>query len=204
MMEKEVGVDMERFMEVLKGAKDKISLLIGDQCVDDFTEKVIKKYKELFAQKKRYRCSLNEYYFNWGVAIVSIYQILKQDEKIEIHQCLDFLYQLTYETTKDLFIDLSFVQMAYYLICNRVFLKQLMLNSLSAFDPTHIEDFLEEYEKDEELEGVMADSGLVEYFKEQGVPELIPLLERVDHIIDEYANETFTAKQKSLTLEDFF
>jgi len=203
-MEKEAGIHMERFMEVLENQKDKISLLINEQQVEEFTAKVLQRYTELRLQKKEYMSILNEYYFNWGVAIVAIYQILQQYTGIELDQCLDFLYQFTYDITKDIFVDLSFVQMAYYLICNRVFLKQLMLNSIASFDPTHVEDILEEHERDYELEGSMMESGLIQYFRDQGVPELIPLLEKMEHLIDEYADQTFTKKQKSFTLEDFF
>ena len=52
MMEKEAGIHMERFMEVLENQKDKISLLINEQQVEEFTAKVLQRYTELRLQKK--------------------------------------------------------------------------------------------------------------------------------------------------------
>lgn len=193
---------MERFICVLEAAEEQMLQFLDETALKRIIEQATSNYDKLVKDQHKYAPMINEYYLNWGVAMVAIYRAFQQ-ENVEHDSILNFLYQLTYNTTKDIFLDLSFVQMAYYLICNRVFLKQLMLNAVSIFDPTHIENILEEQEADYELEGRMEESGLAAYFQEQGVPELIPLLERLDHLIDEYADEIFTKKQKELTLEDF-
>lgn len=140
----------------------------------------------------------------YAIPCLALYTTLTNEHNVSKEQAVELIYQLTYNVTEDIYTDMSFVQVAYYLMCNKPFLKQLMLHSLAKFSPTDIQDSLEEHEVDEGLHGNLEHSDLATYFQRANQSELLSLLKKLDQVIEVYAKKHFTAEQRNLTVLDLF
>ncbi|WP_105619434.1 hypothetical protein [Vallitalea okinawensis] len=195
-------IKVHRLQEVLSIYKSIVLKKIDLESYDDFMIKVIDEYIEYYNDEDK--MELNEHHMAFAVPAIAIYSVLVNHYQLSKEDAIELIYQLTYRATEKIFDDLSFVQMAYYLICNKPFLKQLMLRSLSEFNPIDIEDSLVEHELNHILDKDLDESTMVDYFINKGKPELKELAARIEMIIEEFVDTHFSKHQKKFTIEDFY
>lgn len=195
-------IKIHRLQEVLGVYKSIVLKKIDLESYDDFMIKVIDEYIEYYNDEDK--MELNEHHMTFAIPAIAIYTVLVNHYHMSKEDAIELIYQLTYRATEKIFDDLSFVQMAYYLICNKPFLKQLMLRSLSEFNPTEIEDSLVEHKLNHILDKELDESTMVDYFIKKGKPELKELTARIEMIIEEFVDTHFSKHQKKFTIEDFY
>jgi len=189
-----------RLLKVLGQFKEVFINKIPEQSYEDFNNKVYEQYTLIKDDVIEF--DIDKRYMNFAVPVVAIYKVLHEEYGISTEESIEMIYEITYCSTEKIFIDLSFIQMAYYVMCNQGFLNHLILSSLAEFRPEDMEDALEELKKDMELDQDIIDDRLDKYFDYRGVPELKKILTRVSQIIERYVAIHFTQYQKNLTLED--
>lgn len=194
-------IKLHRLQEVLCANKQLILTQIEENKYHNFINKVMDAYIELLEDDDKNM--MNEEHIPFGIASLALFRTLHEDYFMDKKQSVELIYTITFKSTEKIFDDLSFVQMAYYLICNKPFLKQLILRSLSEFHPTDMEDIIDEQALDPVLEKDLQDSNIGEYFIKRKAPELVLLLKKADNIIEEFVDKHFTKHQKNFSLEDF-
>lgn len=192
-----------RLEEVLALYDDVFEDFIEEQHYDNFVERVIGSYSKLW-ELEHNELTMTPELKAYVLPCVALFKVLTEDYSRTCEDAINRIYQLTYKATEGIYSDLSFVQVAYYLMCNKPFLKQLMLHSLSEFSPTDIEDSLEEHEVSEVLNHDLRKSEMASYFEGIGKPELINIIKKIEYIIEEYAEKHFSEHQKRLTIADIY
>lgn len=195
---------LERFKQVLNTYKELLLNIVGSNIEDYDTleSNILSKYGEINRQIDKEE--FNKYHIAFIVPVISIYKVLRNKYNVPIKQAIDVIYSIIYYRTEAIFNDFSFVQLAYYIICNKPYLKQLMLMSICEFQGSLVEDSLQEHIIDDELQDDLNNSEINIILKKQNVPELSALLVKVDEIIDEFVETHFTRHKRKLSLEDIF
>lgn len=169
---------------------------------DDFIDEVMDQYTSMW--DKDMGSTLNKEHQAYSIVAIALYKVLTTKYNVSKKNAIELIHVLTFKAAEQIFEDMSFVQMAYYLMCNKPYLRQLILRSLTEFEMTDMVDHLEEYELDEVLNYELKETNLNTFFEEQGVPELILLNEKVDAILEEFVEAHFTKNQKSFSIDDLF
>lgn len=193
-------VKFYRLLKVLGQFKEVFINKIPEQSYENFNNKVYEQYTLIKDDVNKF--DIDKKYMNFAVSAVTIYKVLHEEYGISTEESIEMIYEITYCSAEKIFIDLSFIQMAYYVMCNQGFLNQLILSSLSEFRPEYMEDSLVELKKDMELNQDIISDKLDEYFEYREVPELKEILTSISRIIERYVATHFTQYQKNLTLED--
>lgn len=190
----------KRLTFVMEDCKNMITEVIPQEKYEEFLDKVKEVYVGL--RQEEYAFDIDENYYNWLTAIVSVFSVLKNYYQVPGDQAIQVIHKMTYQTTEKIFNKLSLIQMTYYLICDRGFLKQLILNSLAAFDKSQVENTLDGSDKRGVAEGSDVEQNVKEYLNYHQASELMELFQRLDTIIDDFIMDNFRKKKKIITLDE--
>lgn len=195
-----IVVSVHRLREVLYAYKEIIPV------EEDNYEKFVVHASQLYSliMEKEESKILNSEHRAFACTVVALYKCFVDEYKIEEEVAIELIHVLTFKATERILEDMSFVQVAYYLMCNKPYLRQLIFKSLSQFNDTDMEDHLEEYQLDQVLESELKDTNINEFFKKMDVPELCAIDDKIDAILEEFVDVHFTKRQKKFTLEDIF